>query len=174
MTREEKTKLIDQLAETLSSNEVVYLADVSGLNAESTSKLRRMCFTRNIGISVVKNTLLKKAMERLDTSKYEPLFEVLHGNTSILTSQVGNVPARLIKEFREKSDKPILKGAWVQEAIFIGDNQLENLTKLKSKEELLGDIVGLLQSPARNVVSALLSGKSTLGGLVKTLQDRAA
>ncbi|MCB0484029.1 MAG: 50S ribosomal protein L10 [Flavobacteriales bacterium] len=173
MTREEKTKLIDQLAEKLSSNEVVYLADVSGLNAESTSKLRRMCFSRNIGIEVVKNTLLRKAMEQVSAEKYEPLFEVLKGNTSILTSSVGNVPARLIKDFREKSDKPYLKGAWVQEAIFIGDNQLENLTKLKSKDELIGDIVALLQSPAKNVLSALQSGKSTLGGIVKTLQDRA-
>lgn len=172
MTKEEKTRCIEDLAGKLTSAKVVYLADVAGLNAESTSKLRRQCFNKEIGFQVVKNTLLRKAMERVEDRDYSELFDVLKGNTSIMTAEMGNTPAKLIKEFRKKEEKPLLKGAWIEETVFIGDNQLEMLASLKSKNELIAEVVALLQSPAKNVVSALQSGGSTLSGLVKTLSDR--
>lgn len=121
---------------------------------------------------MVKNTLLKKAMEQAN-GNYEGLYDVLKGNSSILFAEVGNAPGKIIKEFRKKNDKPVLKGAYIDEAVFIGDNQLETLANLKSREELIGDIIMLLQSPAKNVISGLLSGKNKIAGLVKTLQDRA-
>ncbi len=121
---------------------------------------------------MVKNTLLKKAMEQAN-GNYEDLYGVLKGNSSIMFAEVGNAPGKIIKDFRKKNDKPILKGAYIDEAVFIGDNQLETLANLKSREELIGDIIMLLQSPAKNVISGLLSGKNKIAGLVKTLQDRA-
>ena len=172
MTREEKTKSIEEISERLSTSEVVYLADVAGLDAETTSKLRRLCFNRKVGFQVVKNTLLKKAMEKVEGKDYSEMYDVLKGNTSIMTSDVGNVPAKLIKEFRAKAEKPVLKSAWIEETVFIGDDQLETLATLKSKEELIGDIITLLQSPAKNVISALNSGKTTIAGVVKTLSER--
>ncbi|MCB0481499.1 MAG: 50S ribosomal protein L10 [Flavobacteriales bacterium] len=172
MTREEKAKSIQEISERLINSEVVYLADVSGLSAEKTSKLRRLCFNRNVGIKVVKNTLLQKAFESIEGKDFSGLSGALKGNTSIMTTNVGNVPAKLIKEFRDKSDKPLLKGAWIQDTVFIGDNQLDTLATLKSKEELIGDIIMLLQSPAKNVVSALSSGGGKLAGIIKTLSER--
>jgi len=172
MTKEEKQRCIEDLTGKLTSAKVVYLADVAGLNAESTSKLRRMCFNKEIGFQVVKNTLLRKAMERVEDRDYSELFEVLKGNTSMMTAEFGNTPAKLIKEFRTKEDKPVFKGAWIEETVFIGDNQIDMLASLKSKNELIADVVALLQSPAKNVVSALQSGGSTLSGLVKTLSER--
>lgn len=172
MTREEKTQSIEDLAGRLADTDVVYLADVAGLNAETTSKLRRMCFNKEVSFQVVKNTLLKKAMEKVEDRDYSELYDVLKGNTSLMIAEFGNTPAKVIKEFREKAEKPILKGAWVQETVFIGDNQLDVLASLKSKNELIADVVALLQSPAKNVVSALNSGSSTLAGLVKTLSER--
>ncbi len=173
MTKEEKNKAIDHLSEVLTGTEILYVADISGLNAEQTSTLRRLCFKNNIGLSVVKNTLLKKAMERSD-KEFEDLYPILKGNTSIMVSDTGNAPAKLIKEFRKKAEKPLLKGAYVQESVYVGDENLEALAALKSKSELIGEVIGLLQSPAKNVVSALQSGKNTLGGLLKTLEERAA
>jgi len=171
MTREEKSKVIEDLTAQLAGTNVVYLADISGLNAETTSNLRRACFKAGIQLEVVKNTLLGKAMEASDND-YGDLATVLAGNTSILIAENGNAPAKIIKEFRKKSDKPLLKGAFIHHAVFIGDNQLDALIALKSKEEMIGEVIGLLQSPAKNVVSALKSGGGIIAGLVKTLSER--
>lgn len=172
MTREEKSQIIEDLSERLASAGVVYLADIAGMNADSTSKLRRLCANKEVKLQVVKNTLLKRAMESVIGRDYSGLFEVMKGNTSVLTAEMGNVPAKLIKEFRKKEDKPVLKGAWVEETVYVGDNQLDALANLKSKNELIADVIMLLQSPAKNVVSALSSSGSTLSGIVKTLSER--
>ena len=171
MTREEKSQVIDTLTAQLSDNANIYLADISGLNAGSTTNLRRACFKAGVQLEVVKNTLLKKAMESSDKD-FGELKEILQGNTSIMFSETGNAPAKVIKEFRKKSDKPLLKGAYIQESIYVGDDQLDSLVNLKSKDELIGEIIGLLQSPAKNVISALKSGGNTIAGLVKTLSER--
>ena len=171
MTREEKSQVIVDLTAQLTDNSVIYVADISGLNAEATSNLRRACFKADVQLAVVKNTLLSKAMEN-STKEFGELPSTLKGNSSILLSETGNAPAKIIKEFRKKSDRPVLKGAYIEEAIYVGDDQLENLVNIKSKEELIGDIIGLLQSPAKNVVSALQSGGQTLSGIVKTLSER--
>ena len=171
MTREEKSRVIEDLTAQLAGTNVVYLADISGLNAETTSNLRRACFKAGIQLAVVKNTLLGKAMEASDND-YGDLATVLAGNTSILIAENGNAPAKIIKEFRKKSDKPLLKGAFIHHAVFIGDNQLDALIALKSKEEVIGEIIGLLQSPAKNVISALKSSGGKLAGIVKTLSER--
>ncbi len=172
MTREEKNQLVDDLTETLTANDVIYLADTSELDAEATSLLRRICFERNIKLNVVKNTLLKKAFEKVDGKDFSGLYDVLAGPTAVMFSDTGNAPAKLIKEFRKKHERPLLKGAYVEEMCFVGDDQLQNLTEIKSREELLGEIIGLLQSPIKNVVGALQSGGNTLAGLVKTLSER--
>ncbi|MFN3756022.1 MAG: 50S ribosomal protein L10 [Flavobacterium sp.] len=171
MTREEKSRVIEDLTAQLAQSNVVYLADISSLNAETTSNLRRACFKSGITLNVVKNTLLAKAME-VSENDYGDLPSTLKGNTSIMISENGNAPAKVIKEFRKKSEKPILKGAYIHQAVFIGDNQLDALIALKSKEEVIGEIIGLLQSPAKNVVSALKSGGGKIAGIVKTLSER--
>jgi large subunit ribosomal protein L10 len=171
MTREEKSQVIETLTAQLSDNANIYLADISGLDAGKTSNLRRACFKAGIQLAVVKNTLLKKAMESSDKD-FGELTEILKGNTSLMFSETGNAPAKVIKEFRKKSDKPLLKGAYIQESIYVGDDQLDSLVELKSKDELVGEIIGLLQSPAKNVISALKSGGNTIAGLVKTLSER--
>ena len=171
MNREEKNQIIDNIKESIDNSAHFYLADISTLNAEDTSSLRRKCFEKDIKLVVVKNTLLKKALEKCEND-YEELYDILKENTSILFSDTGNVPAKLIKEFRKEHDKPILKGAYVEESIYIGDDQLEVLANIKSKEELIGDIIGILQSPAKNVLSALQAGGQTLSGLVKTLSEK--
>jgi len=171
MTREEKNQAIDALTEKLNNANIFYLADIAGLNAESSSKLRRSCFSNNIQMEIVKNTLLKKALEKAE-GDYEELYDILKGNTSVMFAEQGNVPAKLIKDFRKKSEKPVLKGAFIEEAIYIGDDNLEFLVSIKSKEELIGEIIGLLQSPAKNVVSALQSSGGTLAGIVKTLSEK--
>lgn len=171
MTREEKSIVIDNLTSTLTDTNIIYLADISGLNAQTTSDLRRACYKANIKLAVVKNTLLEKAMEKSDKD-FGDLPTVLKGNTSIMIAEVGNAPAKVIKEFRKKNKKPILKGAFVEEAIYIGDDQLDSLVSIKSKEELVGDIITLLQSPAKNVISALQSGGNKLSGIIKTLSEK--
>jgi large subunit ribosomal protein L10 len=171
MTREEKSTVIEDLTAQLADNSIIYLADISGLDAGTTSNLRRACFKSEIKLSVVKNTLLAKAMEASDKD-FGGLPSVLKGNTSLMFAPVGNKPAKLIKEFRKKSEKPLLKGAFIEEAIYIGDDQLENLVNIKSKEEVIGDIVGLLQSPAKNVISALKSGGGKIAGILKTLSEK--
>src|SRR5690554_828597 len=154
MTREEKATAIKDLTAQLAENNIVYLADISELNADTTSKLRRACFKSGIKLAVVKNTFLAKAMEASD-KEFGELPSVLKGNTSIMFAEVANGPAKVIKEFRKKSDKPLLKGAYINEEIYIGDNQLDGLVAIKSKEEVIGEIIGLLQSPAQRVISAL-------------------
>ncbi len=171
MTREEKSQVIEDLTAELASNANIYLADISGLNAGTTSDLRRACFKANVKLAVVKNTLLSKAMEASDRD-FGDLPTVLKGNTSVMYSETGNVPAKLIKTFRKKSEKPLLKGAFIEESVYIGDNQLDMLVDIKSKEELLGEIIGLLQSPAKNVVSALKSSGGKLAGILKTLSEK--
>lgn len=171
MTREEKSLVIEELTAELANNANIYLTDISGLNAGTTSKLRRACFKAGVKLSVVKNTLLEKAMEASDR-EFGELPTVLKGNTSVMYSETGNVPAKLIKTFRKKSEKPLLKGAFIEEAVYIGDEQLDMLVDIKSKEELIGEIVGLLQSPAKNVISALKSGGGTIAGIIKTLSEK--
>lgn len=173
MTREEKLQAIENIAATLESSEVIYLADISELNAEDSSKLRRACFNQGIKLEVVKNTLLAKAMEKVATKDFGELPTVLKGNTSMMIAEVGNVPGKLIKEFRKKNDKPVVKGAYVQESIYVGDDQLEALATLKSKEDLIGDVITLLQSPATTVLGQLQSGGNTVTGLLKALEERA-
>lgn len=175
MTKEQKNQEIASLVEELKNNEIFYIADTSTLNASATSQLRRECFKSNIKLRVVKNTLLKKAMERVEGKDYSPLFEALHGTTAVMYSEVGNAPARLIKEFSKKYQKPAFKAAFIQEDCYVGADQLEALVALKSKNELIGDIIGLLQSPAKNVVSALQSNAGQkIAGLVKALEERNA
>ena len=171
MTREEKSQVIQDLTAQLADTSTIYLADISGLDATTTSNLRRACFKANVTLAVVKNTLLEKAMEASDKD-FGELPEVLKGNTSMMIAEAANAPAKVIKEFRKKSDKPLLKGAYVEEAVYVGDNQLDALVNIKSREELIGDIITLLQSPAKNVVSALQSGGSKLSGILKTLSDK--
>lgn len=171
MTREEKSQVIEDLTARLGDVPIIYLADISGLNASDTSNLRRACFKANVKLTVVKNTLLAKAMEGSE-KEFGDLGTVLKGNTSIMWSDTGNAPAKVIKDFRKKNDKPVLKGALIEEAVYIGDEYLETLVNIKSKEELIGDIIGLLQSPAKNVVSALKSGGGKLAGILKTLSEK--
>jgi large subunit ribosomal protein L10 len=171
MRKEEKLSIIEGIAEKLVANPNFYLTDISDLNAESTAKLRRLCFSRDIELLVVKNALLRKAMERTGVDMSE-LYDVLKGATSIMFSETGNAPAKLIKEFRKTSARPVLKAAFIEEAAYIGDNQIDFLINVKSKNDLIGDLVALLQSPAKNVIGALQSGGHKLSGIVKTLSER--
>ena len=170
MTREEKSQVIENLTAQLADSATIYLADISGLNAGDTSNLRRACYKAGVRLEVVKNTLLKKAMESSDKD-FGELPDILKGNTSIMLAETSNAPAKVIKAFRKKSDKPLLKGAFIEEAVYVGDDQLDTLVNIK-KNELIGDIIGLLQSPAKNVISALKSSGGTIAGIVKTLSER--
>lgn len=173
MKKSDKSLMIEELKEKFSNATNFYLADSSSLSVAKINKLRRICFEKGVEMRVVKNTLARKAMESYENEKgFAPLYDSLHGPTTVLFSEVGKLPANIILEFRGKDERPILKAAYIDSGIFIGDDQLEILKKLKSKEELIGEIIGLLQSPAKNVVSALKSGGSTIAGLVKTLQER--
>ncbi|MCK9423968.1 MAG: 50S ribosomal protein L10 [Bacteroidales bacterium] len=171
MKKSEKNQFIDDLAEQLKEAGSFYLTDTSALNAEATSRLRRTCFKRNVQLKVVKNTLLKKALEKSGKS-FDEFFPILKGDTSIMFAEIANDPAKLIKEFRRTSPKPILKGAFIEESIYLGDDQLDALVNVKSRLELIGDLIGLLQSPAKNVISALQSGSRNLSGIVKTLSEK--
>ena len=171
MTREEKSQVVEELTAQLADNTNICWTDISGLDAATTSRLRRACFKSNIKLAVVKNTLLEKAMEASDKD-FGDLPSTLKGNTSVMYSETGNGPAKVIKEFRKKSEKPLLKGAFIEESIYIGDDLLDALVDIKSREELIGEIVGLLQSPAKNVISALKSSGGTIAGIVKTLSER--
>jgi len=171
MRKEDKQQLIDSIAQLLTDNSNFYLTDISSLNAEDTSNLRRECFKNGIRMQVVKNTLLRKAMEKVDRG-YDELYVTLKGNTSIMFAEAGNAPAKVIKAFRKTNDRPIVKSAFIEETIYIGDENLDFLTSIKSKNELVADIVALLQSPAKNVISALQSGGQTLTGILKTLSEK--
>ena len=162
MTREEKSIAIEDLTAKLAEANIVYIADTSGLDAETTSNLRRACFKAGIKLEVVKNTLLEKAMEASD-KEFGDLPSVLKGNSSIFISEVANAPAKIMKDFRKKSDKPVFKGAFINSEIYIGDNLLDSLAALKSKEEVIGEIIGLLQSPAKRILSALLNNAESKG-----------
>ncbi len=155
MNKDQKNQQIAELVEMLNNTNIFYFADTAALNAEATSNFRRECFKNNVSMRVVKNTLLRKALERIEGKEIAPLFDALKGNTAVMTSDVVNVPARLIKDFRKKHGKPLLKGAFILEDCYVGDEMLDSLVAMKSKEELVGDIIGLLQSPARNIISAL-------------------
>ncbi|MCK9617878.1 MAG: 50S ribosomal protein L10 [Lentimicrobiaceae bacterium] len=172
MKKEEKNTLIDSLTKTITENNYLYITDIADLNVEKTNKLRRLCFKRNVQLIVVKNSLLRKAMER-SGKNFGNLYEVLKGATSIMLADAGNIPAKLIKEFRKESPKPILKGAYVEEMTYVGDDQVDSLINIKSKTELIADIVALLQSPAKNVISALQSGGQNISGILKTLSEKA-
>ncbi len=171
MRREEKNAIIDSLAERIKEYSHFYLTDTAQLNAADTSNLRRKCFENDIKLIVVKNTLLKRALEQSDID-FKELYPVLKGTSSIMFTQSGNTPAKLIREFRKQHDKPVLKGAYVQESIYIGDNMLDTLVSVKTREELIGDVIMLLQSPAQNVISALKSGGNKLHGVLETLSKR--
>ena len=162
MTREEKSIAIEDLTAKLAEANIIYIADTSGLNAETTSNLRRACFKAGIKLEVVKNTLLEKAMEA-STNDYGDLTSVLKGNSSIFIADIANAPAKIIKDFRKKSEKPAFKGAYINGEIYIGDNLLDSLASLKSKEEVIGEIIGLLQSPAKRVIAALLNNAEKNG-----------
>jgi large subunit ribosomal protein L10 len=172
MTREEKDLQIKELTQMLADNSVLYLTDATGLNAEATTQLRRACYKNDIRMRVVKNTLLRRAMDATEGTDYSELYEVLSGQTALLVGNVGNAPAKLLKEFRKKNDMPVLKAAYVEESTYLGDDQIDALTAIKSKGELVAELIALLQSPMKNVVGALNSGGNTVSGLVKALQER--
>lgn len=173
MNKEQKNQAIASLSQMLKENAHFYLTDASGLTVEKTNKLRRMCFDKNIKMLVVKNTLLRKAMEKT-SSNYDQLHDTLKGATAIMFSSVANDPAKLIRDFRkEGNEKPVLKSAFVEESVYVGHNQLEALANIKSKNEMIGEVIALLQSPAKNVVGGLLSGKHKIAGILKTLESKA-
>ena len=171
MKREEKEIIVNNLVEQLKASPNFYLTDTSALDAAATSLLRRKCFDNKIKMVVVKNTLLKRALEQTEY-QVEELYGTLKGTTAIMFTEVANVPARMIQEFRKKFEKPLVKAAYVAESIYIGDEQLEALANIKSKEELLGDLIGLLQSPMKTVISQLKSGNNILTGVLKTLENK--
>ena len=173
MKREDKSQLIETLTEELQAAKYIYITDIADMNVENTSKLRRLCFKREVKLVVVKNALLQKAMEK-SGKDFGTLYDVLKGHTSIMIADQGSTPAKLIKDFRKTSDKPILKGAYVEEMTFIGDSQLDALMAIKTKNELIADVIALLNSPAKNVISALQSGGQKLSGVLKTLSERPA
>ena len=172
MKKEDKAQVIEMIGNTLAEYSCVYLAQTSGMNAEKTSELRRACFKGDIKMLCVKNTLLKEAMKASEAD-YSELYGLLHGETTLLLSNVGNAPAKLLKSFRKKDDTlPVLKGAYVEETVYVGEENLETLANIKSKNELIADVVALLQSPAKNVISALNSGAGKLHGILETLSQK--
>ena len=175
MNKQDKSQVIQELREKFDNSSFIYFTDASSMTVAQVNKLRRMCFQQGIEMTVVKNTLAQKAMESFGEERgFAPVYKALAGPTAIMLTQTANAPARLIKEFRQDGDKPKLKAAYIDSDVFFGDDSLEALASLKSKEELVGDIIMLLQSPAKNVISALKSGGSTIAGLVKTLEERAS
>ncbi|MEZ2334006.1 50S ribosomal protein L10 [Mucilaginibacter sp. RCC_168] len=171
MNKEEKYDLVLALTEQMKEYGNFYITDTSDLTVAKINDIRRKCFDSDIKMQVAKNSLIKKAMEAAG-GDFSPIYDVLKGSSSILFSKSATAPAKLIKQLRKAGDKPVLKAAYIDSAVFIGDNQIDTLIKLKSKEQLIGEIIGLLQSPAKNVISALQSGGNTIAGLVKTLQER--
>lgn len=175
MNKAEKTATIAELKERFANTSFFYLTDASSLPVAQINKFRRLCFEKGIQVQMIKNTLIKKALEDAPEEKnYNQVLDLLHGPTVVLFSDIANLPAKTLKEFRGNAERPILKGAYIDSAVFAGDDQLEILIKLKTKEELLGEVIGLLQSPARNVISALQSGGQTIMGLLKTMEERGA
>lgn len=174
MKKEEKGLIISKISETIKEYGCFYLVETAGLDAEKTSALRRECFKNDIKLMVVKNTLLHKALETLE-GNYDEIYPALKGASSIMCANVGNAPAKLLKSFRQKDDVlPRLKAAYVEETVYVGEDQLETLANIKSKNELIADVVALLQSPAKNVISALQSGGNTIHGILETLSKKEA
>lgn len=171
MRKDDKNTVVNDILASINEYSHFYITEAGGLDAEKSSKLRRECFNKEVKMVMVKNTLLQKALEQLE-GDYEELYSTLKGTTAVLFSNTGNVPAKLIKEFSKANAKPTLKSAYVEESIYVGEDQLEALCSIKSKDELLGDVIGLLQSPMKNVVSALQSGGSTIHGLLQTLGEK--
>ena len=171
MIKERKQQVIEELNEALKEVKNLYFTDISGLNASETSNLRRSCFNEKIKLKVVKNTLLAKAMES-SNHDFGDLLGTLKGNTSLMFSESGSAPAKVIKNFRKKSDRPILKGAFIEQTVYIGDDQIDKLVAIKSKDEVIGDIISMLQSPIKNVVSSLQSGGGKLSGILKSLSEK--
>jgi large subunit ribosomal protein L10 len=171
MNKDEKHELVLALTEQIKEYGNFYITDTSNLTVAKVNDIRRKCFESDITMQVAKNTLIRKAMEA-SAGDFSPIFEALKGSSSILFSKSATAPAKLIKQLRRTGEKPILKAAYIDSAIFVGDNQLDTLINLKSREQLIGEIIGLLQSPAKNVISGLQSGGNKLAGIVKTLQER--
>ena len=171
MRKEDKQVLIDSMLSELQACPNFYLTDISDLNAEKTSQLRRQCFNSGVKMIVVKNALFHKAMQQMEKD-YEGLYDVLKGSTAVMFCETGNAPAKLIKNFRKTSDRPILKGAYIEECCYIGDDMLDALCNIKSKNDLIADVIALLQSPMKNVISALQSGGQKLSGVLETLSER--
>lgn len=173
MTRQEKTENIALLKAKFEDNEFFYITDSSTLTVEQVNKLRGLCYEKGVEMTVVKNTLTQKALESIEGADYSDLYDALKGPTTLMFSETANAPAKLIKEFRKNSERPLLKAAYIDSSIYVGDEQVDVLAALKSKEELIGEVILILQSPAKNVISSLKSGGSTIAGLIKTLQERA-
>ena len=171
MRKEDKQVLIDSMLNELKSCPNFYLTDISDLNAEKTSQLRRQCFNSGVKMIVVKNALFHKAMQQMD-KEYESLYDVLKGSTAVMFCETGNAPAKLIKNFRKTSDRPILKGAFIEECCYVGDDMLDALCSIKSKNDLIADVIALLQSPMKNVISGLQSGGHKLSGILETLSEK--
>jgi len=171
MKRDGKQAVISELKELFTANQNFYIADTSGLTVAEVSKLRRMCFKQGVKLKVAKNTLIKKALESMD-GDYSGVYGSLKGTSGLMLCETANVPAKILKDFRKTSERPTLKAAFVESAVFVGDNQIDTLANLKSKAELIGEIIGLLQSPAQNVIGALQSSGNKLGGILKTLSER--
>lgn len=173
MTRAEKTAAIEALKETFAESDYFYVTDASELSVAEVNDFRRLCFEKGIQMKVYKNTLIQKALEAAPEDKnFQDIIDVLKGPTAVLFTETANAPARILKEFRETHEKPVLKAAYIETSVYTGDDQIESLSKLKSKEELVGDVIGLLQSPAKNVISSLQSGGQTLSGLLQALGER--
>lgn len=177
MTREEKNQIIDELVGTLSQTANFYITDIETLNSEKTSKLRRLCYNKQVQLKVAKNSLIRKALEKIE-GDFSQIIPTLKGSSAIMVSESASLPAKLIKDFRKESGKdatkPALKSAYIDGGIFVGDNQLDALASLKSKNELIGDVIGLLQSPAKSVISGLKGQGGKIAGILKTLEERAA
>ena len=175
MTKAEKTSVIEELAEKFVDSKYFYITDCSELNVETINDLRRACFKEDIQLKVVKNTLIKKALEKAadkNEENYNDVYSILKGSSALMFTETGNAPAKLIKKFREDNEKPILKAAFVESEIYVGDDQIESLVNIKSKEELIGDVILLLQSPIKHLVGSLQSGGSTISGLLKALEAK--
>lgn len=172
MNKAQKVEAVIALKEKFNRSNVFYIADSSTLTVEKINELRRICFEKEVEVQVVKNTLIRKALEQANGEGYEELYAVLKGPSTLIFSETSNLPAKIIKDFRKKDEKPVLKAAYIDSSVYVGDDQLTVLSELKSKDELLGEIIGLLQSPAKNVISALQSGGQTIVGILKTLSEK--
>lgn len=175
MIKTNKAAAIEELKEKFTKNNFFYITDSSTLSVDKVNKLRALCFEKGVEMKVVKNTLMRKALESFDENKgYAGLYDALHGPTAVLFTENASAPAKIIKDFRKENERPIIKAAYIDSAIYMGDDQLDNLVALKSREQLIGEIISILQSPAKNVIGALKSSGSTIAGLVKALEEKAS